>query len=85
MEAAKACPGLPTAARWTSLRYRTSFRRERRATGQGQYDQLLTASGGFTCGVGFDEQLVPEVPVEPTMNLNAVVLTPAQACECRAA
>ncbi len=32
--------------------------------GKGFYDRLLACSGGVTCGVGADEQWVPQVPVE---------------------
>jgi 5-formyltetrahydrofolate cyclo-ligase len=32
--------------------------------GKGFYDQLLPRAGGLICGVGFDEQVVAEVPVD---------------------
>ncbi len=45
--------------------------------GKGYYDRLLVQTRGTTCGVGFDPQIVPNVPVEPhDMKLN-VVLTPS--------
>mgnify|MGYP000240433462 CR=1 FL=1 len=47
--------------------------------GRGHYDRLLPHSRGVTCGVGFDEQIVPQVPVEShDVKLNAV-LTPTRA------
>lgn len=47
--------------------------------GRGHYDRLLPFSRGVTCGVGFDEQIVPDVPVEShDVKLNAV-LTPTRA------
>jgi 5-formyltetrahydrofolate cyclo-ligase len=46
--------------------------------GQGYYDQMLAAVGGTTCGVGFDEQIVAEVPVGPRdVSLNCL-LTPTR-------
>ena len=33
--------------------------------GKGYYDQLLAVIGGKRCGVAFEEQLVPEIPIEP--------------------
>lgn len=45
--------------------------------GKGYYDRLLVQTHGTTCGVGFDQQIVPNVPVEPhDMKLN-LVLTPS--------
>ncbi len=34
--------------------------------GKGYYDQLLKALRGTTCGVAFDQQIVDEVPVDPS-------------------
>jgi 5-formyltetrahydrofolate cyclo-ligase len=46
--------------------------------GKGFYDQLLAAVRGTTCGVAFDEQIVPAVPVEPhDVQLNCI-LTPTR-------
>jgi 5-formyltetrahydrofolate cyclo-ligase len=46
--------------------------------GRGFYDRLLTAVRGLTCGVAFDEQIVPAVPVEPhDIHLNCI-LTPTR-------
>lgn len=46
--------------------------------GRGFYDQLLPAMHGTTCGVGFDEQIVSEVPLEPhDVSLNCI-LTPSR-------
>ena len=43
--------------------------------GRGFYDRLLAPAVGVTCGVGMDEQLVPEVPVEAhDIRLNLVVV-----------
>lgn len=50
--------------------------------GKGYYDRLLAGLRGVSCGVGFDEQLVPEVPVEAhDVKLNTV-LTPTHWVEC---
>ncbi len=52
--------------------------------GKGHYDRLLTAVHGRTCGAGFDEQLVPRVPVEPhDIHLNCI-LTPTRWIELQA-
>lgn len=46
--------------------------------GKGYYDRLLGSVHGIICGVGFDEQVVSEVPVEPhDVYLNRI-LTPTR-------
>lgn len=43
--------------------------------GKGFYDRLLESVVGVSCGVGLDEQLIPEVPMEPhDKRLNLVVV-----------
>ena len=45
--------------------------------GKGHYDRLLAFARGVTCGVGYDEQIVPDVPVEShDVKLN-MVLSPS--------
>lgn len=46
--------------------------------GKGYYDQLLTTVRGKMCGVGFDEQIVPEVPIEPHDVRLDYILTPTR-------
>lgn len=46
--------------------------------GKGFYDQLLAAARGTTCGAGFDEQIVAEVPVEPHDIRLSCILTPTR-------
>jgi 5-formyltetrahydrofolate cyclo-ligase len=46
--------------------------------GKGFYDRLLAAVRGKTCGVAFDEQIVPAVPVEPHDMLLNCILTPTR-------
>jgi len=46
--------------------------------GRGFYDQLLSAMSGTTCGVAFDEQIVPAVPVEPHDAALNCILTPTR-------
>jgi 5-formyltetrahydrofolate cyclo-ligase len=46
--------------------------------GKGFYDQLLVALSGTTCGVGFDEQVVPEIPVESHDICLNCLLTPTR-------
>jgi 5-formyltetrahydrofolate cyclo-ligase len=51
--------------------------------GKGYYDQLLGTLSGITCGVAFEEQMVPEVPVEShDVRLNRV-LTPLRWVEVK--
>ena len=46
--------------------------------GKGYYDQLLAAVRGTTCGVAFDQQILPLLPVEPhDVSLNCI-LTPTR-------
>ena len=46
--------------------------------GKGYYDQLLAAVRGTRIGVAFDQQIVPQVPIEPhDMHLNGI-LTPTR-------
>lgn len=46
--------------------------------GKGYYDQILAVVRGSACGIAFDEQIVPEVPVEPhDMQVNRI-LTPTR-------
>lgn len=49
--------------------------------GKGFYDRLLPAVRGTRCGVGFDVQLVPEVPVETHDVLLNCILTPSRCIE----
>ena len=46
--------------------------------GNGYYDQLLAAVRGKRCGVAFDEQLVPEIPVEAHDARMDCLLTPTR-------
>jgi 5-formyltetrahydrofolate cyclo-ligase len=46
--------------------------------GRGYYDQLLADVRGRICGVAFDEQIVPEIPVEPHDILVNCILTPTR-------
>jgi 5-formyltetrahydrofolate cyclo-ligase len=46
--------------------------------GKGYYDQLLADVRGKICGVAFDEQIVPEIPVEPHDILVNCILTPTR-------
>lgn len=46
--------------------------------GSGYYDRLLAGVRGKRCGVGFDEQIVREVPVEPHDSDLNCILTPTR-------
>ncbi|MBI5775627.1 MAG: 5-formyltetrahydrofolate cyclo-ligase [Verrucomicrobia bacterium] len=46
--------------------------------GQGFYDRLLARVSGVKCGVAFDWQIVPEMPVEPHDVRLDCILTPSR-------
>jgi 5-formyltetrahydrofolate cyclo-ligase len=46
--------------------------------GGGFYDRLLAEFHGATCGVGFEQQLVSHIPVEPHDIVLKCILTPAR-------
>jgi 5-formyltetrahydrofolate cyclo-ligase len=46
--------------------------------GKGFYDRLLGAVRGTTCGIAFDEQIVPCIPVEPHDSDVNCILTPTR-------
>jgi 5-formyltetrahydrofolate cyclo-ligase len=46
--------------------------------GKGYYDRLLTKTRGTTCGVAFDEQIVPTIPTEAHDVLLDCILTPTR-------
>ena len=50
--------------------------------GKGFYDQLLSVAQGTTCGVAFEEQILPEVPVEPHDVRLDYLLTPTRWFQC---
>jgi 5-formyltetrahydrofolate cyclo-ligase len=54
-------------------------RGNRLGRGQGFYDRLLAAASGIKCGVGYDFQLVPEVPAEPHDAKVNFIFTPSWA------
>jgi 5-formyltetrahydrofolate cyclo-ligase len=54
--------------------------------GKGFYDRLLAeATCADFCGIGFDDQIVPGVPVEPHDVQLHYLLTPSRVLTCRAA
>jgi 5-formyltetrahydrofolate cyclo-ligase len=57
-------------------------RGRRLGRGKGYYDRLLSDVRGVRCGVAFDEQIVPEVPVGPRDALLNCVVTPSRWLEC---
>jgi 5-formyltetrahydrofolate cyclo-ligase len=54
------------------------LRGRRLGRGKGFYDRLLTDVRGKTCGVAFDEQIVPEIPIEPHDIPVHCILTPTR-------
>ncbi len=54
------------------------LRGRRLGRGKGFYDRLLALVRGPACGVAFDEQIVPEIPVEPHDARLNCILTPTR-------
>jgi 5-formyltetrahydrofolate cyclo-ligase len=52
-------------------------RGHRLGRGRGYYDRLLAGVGGLKCGVGFDEQMTGQIPVEAHDILLDCILTPS--------
>jgi len=52
--------------------------RRRLGRGRGFYDRLLAEVHGVTCGVGFNEQIVEHIPVEPHDVVLNCILTPTR-------
>jgi 5-formyltetrahydrofolate cyclo-ligase len=52
--------------------------------GRGYYDQLLATIRGVTCGVGFDQQIVTQIPLEPHDLRLDCILTPTRWIEPKA-
>lgn len=46
--------------------------------GKGFYDRLLSAAGGIRCGIGWDEQICLEIPLEPHDVVLECILTPSR-------
>jgi 5-formyltetrahydrofolate cyclo-ligase len=46
--------------------------------GRGYYDKMLATQSGVRCGVGFDEQIVSEIPVAPHDAYLNCILTPTR-------
>jgi 5-formyltetrahydrofolate cyclo-ligase len=51
--------------------------------GRGYYDRLLAGVAGIKCGVAFDEQIVPAVPVEPHDIILDCIVTPTRWLDIR--
>lgn len=58
-------------------------RGRRLGRGKGFYDRLLAAAQGIKCGICFDEQLLPDIPVEPHDVVLDFVATPTRWLNCR--
>jgi 5-formyltetrahydrofolate cyclo-ligase len=84
-EPASRCPPLPSTRLDLILVPGVAFDLQGRRLGRGKgyYDQLLGELRGTTCGVGFDEQIVEQVPVLPhDVNLDCI-LTPTRWVDLR--
>jgi 5-formyltetrahydrofolate cyclo-ligase len=58
-------------------------RGRRLGRGKGFYDRLLSTASGVKCGICFEEQLLPEIPVEPHDVLLDFLATPTRWIDCR--
>jgi 5-formyltetrahydrofolate cyclo-ligase len=58
-------------------------RGRRLGRGKGFYDRLLSEAAGVKCGICFDEQILPEIPVEPHDVGVHYVATPSRWLDCR--
>jgi 5-formyltetrahydrofolate cyclo-ligase len=79
-EGAESCPEIPLNQLDLVLVPGVAFDAHGRRLGRGKgfYDRLLAGVRGTKCGVAFEEQLVPAVPVGPhDISLNCI-LTPAR-------
>jgi len=54
------------------------LRGNRLGRGMGFYDRLLAKIRGVKCGLGFDEQIAVEIPVEPHDVRMDFILTPTR-------
>ncbi|HLH53273.1 MAG TPA: 5-formyltetrahydrofolate cyclo-ligase [Verrucomicrobiae bacterium] len=79
-EPISSCPGYPLNQLDLVLVPGVAFDLHGRRLGRGKgfYDRLLRAVGGMTCGVGFDEQIIERVPVEPHDSGLNCILTPTR-------
>ena len=59
------------------------LRGRRLGRGKGFYDRLLSAASGLKCGICFEEQLLPEIPVEPHDVALDFIATPSRWLDCR--
>jgi 5-formyltetrahydrofolate cyclo-ligase len=59
------------------------LRGRRLGRGKGFYDRLLSATSGVKCGICFEEQLLPEIPVEPHDLGVDFLATPTRWVDCR--
>lgn len=85
-EPAAHCPQVPAAALDFAAVPGVAFAPDgsRLGRGKGFYDRMLAPLRAVTCGVGFDEQLVPRMPVEPHDVKLHYVVTPTRLLDCRA-
>jgi 5-formyltetrahydrofolate cyclo-ligase len=76
-EPSPACPTIPLSKFDLILVPGVAFdpQGHRLGRGKGYYDRLLAQTRGHKCGVGFEEQLLPEIPAEPhDIRMNTVIL-----------
>jgi 5-formyltetrahydrofolate cyclo-ligase len=57
---------------------------KRLGRGRGFYDRMLASFRAVSCGVGLDEQIVADMPVEPHDVKLSYVVTPTRLWDCRA-
>jgi len=50
--------------------------------GRGFYDRILAQTRGVKCGIGYDFQIVPEIPAEPHDARVNFIVTPVRCVKC---
>ncbi len=84
-EPGTACHLVPVATLDFAVVPGLAFTKDGRRLGRGLgfYDRMLASFRAVSCGVGLDEQLVSELPVEPHDVKLSYVATPARVWDCR--
>lgn len=84
-EPASVCPSVSVAALDFAVVPGLAFTADGRRLGRGRgfYDRLLASFRAVSCGVGLEEQIVAELPVEPRDVKLSYVATPSRVWDCR--
>ena len=80
------CPEVPVGALDFAVVPGVAFTPDGKRLGRGRgfYDRMLASFRAVSCGVGLDEQIVADMPVEPHDVKLSYVATPTRLWDCRA-